>query len=300
MPQERKLGRGLDALFEAKVDDDATSIPNTLSLDDIDPNPEQPRQEFDETKLGELAASIKSQGIIQPLLVRPKGGRYQLVAGERRWRAAKLAGLTEVPVLVRDLSDEEVMVSALIENLQREDLNPVDEAIALKTLRETLKMTQDALAAKLGKSRPAIANALRLLQLSEAAQNDLKNGRISAGHARSLLSLDDPDAAERLRQRIIAASLTVRDAEDAVCAHKASGVFPWENAATCDAEPKKGNSCRRKKSDVMLRMQKDIASALAVRASMSGDETKGRITISYQSPEELRSLLEKFGVEPLL
>ena len=300
MPQEKKLGRGLDALFEAKVEDASANIPNTLSLDDIDPNPEQPRQEFDETKLGELAASIKSQGIIQPLLVRPKAGRYQLVAGERRWRAAKLAGLNEVPVLVRDMSDEDVMVTALIENLQREDLNPIDEAVALKTLRDTLKMTQDALAARLGKSRPAIANALRLLQLSEAAQNDLKNARISAGHARSLLSLDDPDAAERLRQRIITASLTVRDAEEAAAAHKANGAFPWENEASGDADLKKGNARRRKKSETMMKIQKSIASALAARASISGDEEKGRITISYKSQEELRDLLEKFGVEPLL
>lgn len=298
MPQERKLGRGLDALFDAKAEESAASIPNTLPIDRIDPNPGQPRQQYDEAKLGELAASVKSQGIIQPLLVRPKGARYQLVAGERRWRAAKIAGLAEVPVLVRDMSDEEAMAAALIENLQREDLNPVDEAVALKTLRDTFKMTQDALAAKLGKSRPAIANALRLLQLSKAAQNDLKIGRISAGHARSLLSLDAPEAAESLRQRILSAGLTVREAEDAVAAHKSGGAFPWENEADRRKEPPKRNACRRKKSEAMMRMQNRIASALAVRASISGDEEKGRITISYQSSQQLRDLLEKFGVKP--
>ena len=231
------LGRGLDALLRrtdmgaARQEKNDTPeretgtehAPLLLPLSHLHANPSQPRQTFDAESLAELAASIREQGIIQPLLVRPLAGRpghYQIVAGERRWRAARQAGLGQVPVHVREMSDAEVMAAALIENLQREDLNPLEEARALQQLRETLKLTQEALAARLGKSRPAIANALRLLQLSPAAQDDLHHGRLSAGHARCLLALGNDDhalaAAEVLRSHIISESLSVRQAE-ALC-----------------------------------------------------------------------------------
>lgn len=206
------LGRGLDALLRrtdmgaARQEKNDTPeketgtehSPTLLPLSHLHANPSQPRQTFDAESLAELAASIREQGIIQPLLVRPladRPGHYQIVAGERRWRAARQAGLGQVPVHVREMSDAEVMAAALIENLQREDLNPMEEAQALQQLRETLKLTQEALAARLGKSRPAIANALRLLQLSPAAQADLHHGRISAGHARCLLALGNDERA---------------------------------------------------------------------------------------------------------
>ena len=231
------LGRGLDALLRrtdmgaARQEKNDTPeketgtehSPTLLPLSHLHANPSQPRQTFDAESLAELAASIREQGIIQPLLVRPladRPGHYQIVAGERRWRAARQAGLGQVPVHVREMSDAEVMAAALIENLQREDLNPMEEAQALQQLRETLKLTQEALAARLGKSRPAIANALRLLQLSPAAQDDLHHGRLSAGHARCLLALGNDDralaAAEVLRSHIISESLSVRQAEEAV------------------------------------------------------------------------------------
>ena len=246
------LGRGLDALLRrtdmgaARQEKNYTPeretgtehAPLLLPLSHLHANPSQPRQTFDAESLAELAASIREQGIIQPLLVRPLAGRpghYQIVAGERRWRAARQAGLGQVPVHVREMSDAEVMAAALIENLQREDLNPLEEARALQQLRETLKLTQEALAARLGKSRPAIANALRLLQLSPAAQDDLHHGRLSAGHARCLLALGNDDhalaAAEVLRSHIISESLSVRQAEEAVALWREEQRLPWTAAS---------------------------------------------------------------------
>lgn len=241
----RGLGRGLDALFESSTTSVGSSQNDTaprntdvstLPLDALSPNPSQPRKNFDPAALQELAASIASQGLIQPILVRQVPGqiaaegpiRYEIVAGERRWRAARLAGLTKIPVYVRALSDEDVMAAALIENLQREDLNPIEEALAFAALREQFSLTQEDMAKRLGKNRSTIANTLRLLQLSPAAQDDVKKGAIHAGHARALLSLTEPEAQEALRAAIALRGLTVRDAEMAVLTWKAHKHFPWQ------------------------------------------------------------------------
>ncbi len=182
------LGRGIDSLFEENaVDARQTS---ELRPSQIVPNRDQPRKDFDAEALKELSDSIKEHGLIQPLLVRPlDDGSYQIVAGERRWRASRMAGLEKIPVVIKDLSDDETMQLALIENLQREDLNPVEEALGYKKLMDTLGLTQEQAAAKVGKSRPAVANALRLLALDGDETEALKNGEISSGHARALLSL---------------------------------------------------------------------------------------------------------------
>ena len=184
MSANKGLGRGLEVLWGGNVATEKSEGQNNLiAIDAISPNPSQPRRHFDEEALKELAESIRAQGILQPLLVRPDGsGNYQIVAGERRWRAARMANLSKVPVVIREMSDKEVMAAALIENLQREDLNAIEEAQALKELRDALNITQEELAKRLGKSRPAIANAMRLLQLSESAQEDVRYGRMSAGH----------------------------------------------------------------------------------------------------------------------
>lgn len=241
----RGLGRGLDALFESSTTSVGSSQNDTaprntdvstLPLDALIPNPAQPRKHFDPAALQELAASIASQGLIQPILVRQVPGqiategpiRYEIVAGERRWRAARLAGLTKIPVYVRSLSDEDVMAAALIENLQREDLNPIEEAMAFVALRDQFSLTQEDMAKRLGKNRSTIANTLRLLQLSPAAQDDVKKGAIHAGHARALLSLTEPEAQEALRAAIAMRGLTVRDAEMAVLTWKAHKHFPWQ------------------------------------------------------------------------
>ena len=296
---KKGLGRGLDALFggsEPKREQEAAS--STLPVSSLRPNPGQPRRHFDEDALRELAASIKAQGIIQPLLVRPLAGgeTYQIVAGERRWRDAQMAGLDHVPVYVRELSDKKVMAAALIENLQREDLNPIEEAEALQALREALDLTQEELAARLGKSRPAVANALRLLQLSPAAREDLQAGRISAGHARCLLGIDDPSAAEALRLRIQSHGMTVREAEDAAAFWRGNSALPWleeEEKQTRKPAPQK---ISRKKSPAFKVLQKDLSSALGCAAKISGDENAGRISLNYANKQELDALLEKFGV----
>jgi len=214
-PKIGGLGRGLDALFaDNALDDISSSSAVKLKLMDIEPNRDQPRKNFDEDSLAELADSIAQHGIIQPLLVRPiADGGYQLVAGERRWRAARIAGLTEVPVVIRELSDDEVMVLSLIENLQREDLNPIEEAHGFQKLIETFELSQEQAAQKVGKSRPAVANALRLLNLPGEIIEFVSQGRISAGHARSLLAFKDEDQMLETAKLIIRKGISVREVE---------------------------------------------------------------------------------------
>ncbi|MFU0832038.1 MAG: Stage 0 sporulation protein J [Oscillospiraceae bacterium] len=210
--KKRGLGKGLDAIFaENDIEDSQTAV--FLHLDEIEPNRGQPRREFDEESLQELAESIRQHGILQPLLVRPiVSGGYQIVAGERRWRAARIAQLKEVPAVVREMSDREVMQLALIENLQREDLNPLEEAQGYQSLIETYGMTQEEVASTVGKSRPAVANALRLLNLPEEIRNLVETGIISAGHARALLGF--PDKIQMLKAAKVAAQgASVREIE---------------------------------------------------------------------------------------
>lgn len=208
------LGRGLDALFaDNSIEEISSSSTVKLKINDIEPNRDQPRKTFDESALSELADSIAQHGVIQPLLVRPIQDGYQLVAGERRWRAARLAGLTEVPVVIKELSDSETMEIALIENLQREDLNPIEEAEGLQLLIDTYGLTQDECAKRVGKSRPAITNSLRLLNLPEKLSELVRDSMISSGHARALLPLGDEDKMLELANEIISKDLSVREVE---------------------------------------------------------------------------------------
>lgn len=209
------LGRGLDALFaDNSVEENSSASAVKLSLNEIEPNKDQPRKTFDEKALSELADSIAQHGVIQPLLVRPMpDGSYQLVAGERRWRAARRAGLSEVPVVIREMSDSEMMELALIENLQREDLNPIEEAEGLQQLIHTYSLTQETAAARVGRSRPAIANALRLLSLPTPILELTRDGKISAGHARALLSLNDEEKMVEIADQILKKEISVREVE---------------------------------------------------------------------------------------
>lgn len=217
MAKSRGLGRGLDALFTENSVDSLSSSPVTLSLNSIEPNRDQPRKTFDQKALKELALSIERNGVLQPLLVRPiKGGIYQLIAGERRWHASRMAGLTEVPVIIKDLSDEEAMEIALIENLQREDLNPIEESEGIDLLIKRYNLTQEEAGKRLGKSRSAIANSLRLLNLPDKIKELTKTGKISAGHARALLVLDDEKMQILLAKEICKKNLSVRDVEKIV------------------------------------------------------------------------------------
>ena len=215
MAKKSGLGRGLDALFtDNSVDSSENNSPVTLKLNEIEPNKEQPRKTFDEKALSELASSIERNGVLQPLLVRSMAdGSYQLVAGERRWRASRIAGLTEVPVVIKEMSDEQAMEIALIENLQREDLNPIEEAEGLQLLIERYNLTQEEAAARVGRSRPAIANALRLLGLPDEIRTLTKEGKISAGHARALLSFEKKSDMVSVANTIAEKNLSVRDIE---------------------------------------------------------------------------------------
>lgn len=207
------LGKGLGALMLENNVDDMVST-STLPINEIIPNKEQPRKTFDEGALQELADSITVHGVLQPLLVRPLlSGGYQLIAGERRWRASRMAGLKEVPVIIRELSDSEAMEIAIIENLQREDLNPIEEAEGLQALIDKCDYTQEQVAVSVGKSRPAIANALRLLKLPEEVRQMTKEGEISAGHARALLAFDNQAIMYEVAKQIVSDNLTVRDVE---------------------------------------------------------------------------------------
>lgn len=214
-PKIGGLGRGLDALFaDNALEDSGAGGSVKLKLMDIEPNRDQPRKLFDDDSLAELAQSIAQHGIIQPLLVRPLAdGGYQLVAGERRWRAARIAGLAEVPVIIRELSEDEVMVLSLIENLQREDLNPIEEALGFQKLIETFALSQEQAAEKVGKSRPAVANALRLLKLPAEIIDYVSQGKISAGHARSLLAFEDETQMLETARLILRKGISVREVE---------------------------------------------------------------------------------------
>ncbi len=211
------LGRGLDSLFADNSVEEINPSVNKLRIMEIEPNHDQPRKDFDEKALSELAESIEQHGILQPLVVRPlASGSYQLVAGERRWRAARIAGLTEVPVIIKELTDEEVIEIAMIENLQREDLNPLEEALGYRYMMDELKITQEQAAEKVGKSRPAVANALRLLKLPDEVQNMVKNNLISPGHARALLGFDNENMIIETAKLIVKEDLSVRDVESLV------------------------------------------------------------------------------------
>jgi ParB family chromosome partitioning protein len=212
----KALGRGLGALLSSDSTIDLGAEPSEVDLDSIVPGPMQPRTHFDEAALESLAESIRSHGIVQPLLVRRKGDGYELVAGERRWRAAKLAGITRVPVVVKEVPDESLLEIALIENIQRENLNPIEEAQAYRKLIDTVGLTQESLASRVGRDRSYITNYLRLLKLTDDVQQLVKEGRLSTGHARALLALNHPDLQRRVARQVIDGGLSVRVTEQLV------------------------------------------------------------------------------------
>lgn len=217
-PKKSGLGRGLGSLLaDNSLEESGAAQPVKLNLMDIEPNKEQARKQFDDAALSELADSIAQHGVLQPLIVRPIiGGGYQLIAGERRWRASRLAGLTQVPVVIKELSDTEAAVISLIENLQREDLNPVEEAFGFASLMKDFNLTQEEAAQKVGKSRPAVANALRLLKLPEKVLDMVRENKLSAGHARALAALDDEKVLISTAELIISKGLSVRATEKLV------------------------------------------------------------------------------------
>ncbi len=272
MMKKMGLGRGLDALLPDSEKDEqkVTQLP----LADIDTNPAQPRRQFDEEALKALAESIKSNGVLMPLLVVETGARYRIVAGERRFRAARLAGLETVPCIVRDMDKQQEMEAALIENLQREDLNAIEEAAAIRALMEQCGYTQEMAAKRIGKSRPAVANSLRLLSLPEEIRKSVMVGTISAGHARVLCGIEDAARQERLYRRTVAESLSVRALE-------MLAAQPEETPST----PKKKRT--HELAPELRDMQERLQSAVGVRTAMTGNGKKGRIVLSYSNEDEL-------------
>ncbi len=281
------LGRGLDSLISmTDIQTDGSSAINEIEVDLISPNPEQPRRTFDEETLGELAASIRELGIIQPLSLRDAGdGTYQIIAGERRWRAARMAGLNTVPAYVRTASDSEVTEMALIENIQREDLNAIEVALAFRKLLDTYNLTQDRLSERLGKKRSTIANHLRLLKLPAEIQLGLRDHKLEMGHARALLSVADPKEQLKLYNLILKDDLTVRRVEE-LARQIANPELVEPQQKPAKAEPDYG------RYDGFARSLTDF-SPTAVKFARSANG-KGSITFKFTSDEELQQLVDMF------
>jgi len=292
------LGKGLDALFgdaevapaakkptsrkkqtEVKTEESPSEERGVLyvSIDDIKPNTTQPRKNFDEEKLEELATSIERHGVIQPLVLRKLGKGYEIVAGERRWRAARIAGLKEVPCIVKELTDEENMLLAIIENMQREDLNPIEEAEGIRQMIDTYGLTQEQVSYSVGKSRPYISNSLRLLKLPRQVQELTAEGEITTGHARALAGIKSRQLQVDLAMRAAKEDLSVRQIENLVKAAK---------------EPPKKPAARTPKTADEKRVEEDLKNALGTRVRLNRKGKKGKIEIEFYSTEELERLID--------
>ena len=288
--KNRGLGRGLDALFadQAPVynpvneDADTTAVEQGvnavvyININDIKPNENQPRKTFTEEKLNELAASITEHGIIQPLVVRKNKGSYEIVAGERRWRAARKAELKEVPCIIREFTDEENMLVAIIENMQREDLNPIEEAEGLNQMIKTYGLTQEEVSKSVSKSRPYITNALRLLKLPKEIKNFVMEGKLTTGHARALINVENKKLQAELCKKIIEEGLSVRKVEE---------------LARNEAKPKKKPAKKVKSADT-IHVESELKSIFGTKVSIEQKGKKGTIQLEYYSTEELNRLIE--------
>lgn len=287
MNKNRGLGKGLGALIP-ELEEENLDTQRLVDINLIVPNPYQPRKEFSDEKLNELAESIRLHGVIQPLLVREFQGKYQLIAGERRLRASKLVGLTEVPIVIREMSDQTMMEVALVENLQREDLNPIEEAEAYRRLMEEFSLTQEEIAKQVGRSRPAIANTLRLLNLPSIIQSELAKGTLTMGHARPLLSLNSTEEQIRVWQIIQNEQLTVRQTEELI--------KQLTNPNSVPRETKKQNRKNEAKSNRdpnILELEEELQLSLGTKVVIKPSGSGGKIEISYYSDEDFERICER-------
>ncbi len=287
---KRGLGRGLDSLFgeyeeekpvvektvETKIEQVVVNEPKEVDIGLIDRNPEQPRKIFDEDALRELAESIKVHGVIQPIIVKQVGDRYFIIAGERRWRASRIAGLKTIPCIIKNYSEQEISEIAIIENLQREDLNPIESAKAIKNLINQYNLTQDEVADKIGKSRPAVANTLRLLLLPESIISLVESNKISAGHARALLAISDTKKQKEVALLIVEKGLTVRDVEQ---------IIKNMNRPVVERPV-------QEKSLELKDFENSIKRVFATKVQIKGNDNKGKIVIDYYSKDDLNRIYD--------
>ncbi|MFR8239215.1 MAG: ParB/RepB/Spo0J family partition protein [Dorea sp.] len=282
--KKKGLGKGLDSLIPDNKIEVKTSVPNVggeqmMKINMVEPNREQPRRNFEEDSLLELADSIKQFGVLQPLIVRKRKDYYEIIAGERRWRAAKMAGVKEIPVIIKDFTEQEVLEIALIENIQREDLNPIEEAMAFKRLLTEFNLKQDEVAERVSKSRTAVTNSMRLLKLDEKVQQMVIDDMITTGHARALLAIEDPELQYNLANKIFDEKLSVRETESLVKSIKNP------------KEPKQKKTVKNAfiYEDLEDKMKQVLGTKVNVLAKGNG---KGRIQIEYYSDEELERMFE--------
>lgn len=268
---KRGLGRGLGALIPTDISDESIQ---EIDLDIIFANEDQPRKTFDKEKIQELAKSIKTHGVLQPVLLRKRADKYELIAGERRWRAAKQAGLKEIPAIVKDITDTEAMEIALIENLQREDLNPLEEALAYQKLMDDFGLTQEELSNRIGKSRSQIANTIRLLNLDEEIKQMIAEDEIKAGHARAILSIPDKNERIKLASKIRDESLSVRDVEKIAKTHS------------------KKPTNKKEYNPAFVEISNNLQSLLGTKVRLKGSERRGKIEIEFYSVDELGRILD--------
>lgn len=281
---KKGLGKGLDALFT----DNATNLEQgaqvKLRITEIEPNRAQPRKHFDDSQLAALSESISQHGVLQPLVVRPmqSTGGYQLVAGERRWRAARMAGLAEVPVIILEIDDREAFEIALIENLQREDLNPIEEAEGYQTLLDQFDMTQEEVSQRVGKSRPSVANSLRLLGLPPGVLDMVKQGSLSAGHARALLAAEDAQSIKMLAEEVVAKGMTVRETEKLL--------KPTKPKAKRETEEKSINV-------TIFEIERELSERLSRKIKITAGKSRGVLEIEFYGEEDLIELAHTLAAE---
>ena len=304
MAKKAGLGRGLDALFadaapvdeinnpakgrrSDSVSEDTEDTDRVLYIDinDIRPNSAQPRLHFDEEKLRELSGSIKTNGVIQPLIVRESSSGYELVAGERRWRAARMAGLRTVPCIVRNFDEKQNAIVAIIENMQREDLNPIEEALGLKSMTEKYGFTQEQISASLGRSRTYITNSIRLLKLPEEIQQYVSSGQMSAAHGRTIINIPDKAKQKEIADKIIRNDLSVRATER--LAEKVKDELRPERKRR-----KKASEADKTKNAEIVAVERELMTLLGTKVHISGDDSKGKIELEYYSLEELNRLID--------
>lgn len=283
MKQQRGLGRGLNALLSDEVlngTEEKQDVIKKIDINDIEPNKKQPRKNFDEEELNDLSKSILEHGIIQPLVVREINGKYEIVAGERRYRAARLAGINEIPVIVKNFSDQQTLEVALVENIQREDLNPMELACAYSLLMERFDLNQEEVADKVGKSRPSVANILRLLKLHPYVQEKLRENEITFGHARALLSVKESKVQKELTDMIVEKQLSVRDVEK----------YIQMLSKKADESKEKGE--KQAYNPFYREIQENLQKLFGTKVSISKGSKKGKIEIEYYSDDELERIIQ--------